>query len=516
LGHDHIAGREFHAQHLRDRVFRRRAGRPPAHRNLSQFRLPRRIARIVYGQYEGARLQDIGGRPLDGIRLPLAPELGYDLTVYFQLPSQAERNKGVDVFRIYASDPTPEGAEEDEFYLLTSVTFATWESSNWNWALGSKASEERDARIVAPPSFHKPIPKGCTALRAASGRLFASGANAAGSQRFLYGSALDNPFRFRERAIPGDETSPVRVPLNGEIIYGIESQSASSIGADALFFVTAESVWLTVGRDSSAIRDPRRVSPYGSSAPRSIMLHQGQLWFFDVANLQLRRWRNGTPETPSLNAVDTLWEDDNASARLVCLGTVRDRLYVGYTPNAGTANDAVLVYSLQIEEWESNDASLPTGVRAYQFIPGFFQNSILAVSNTAGVYEYDDPTAFALSPLDLGTTEIETALRWPMFHTPEWDGFVMREMEAVLDKGTDISYSTSRVAINGGSQSGTLDVSDAASGVVQRKDVLGSPSGTVRDVAIQPRLSGGSRARKKIYLVRINTDGRFVRGNKKT
>lgn len=478
--------------------------------------------RILYDTYDAARPEDIGGRPLDGLRIPISPRLKYSLVPSYQNPSTAMLEAGVDTYRFYRLDP---GAED--FLLSKSVTLGTY-SSGWSFASGSSLSietttdlnstEDLDERVPLPPSFHKTIPKGCTALRWASGRLFA-GFTADGGTNFFGFSDRQSPFRWRDAQILGDEASPARANLGAETVYKIEASPGAGVGSDLIFAVTDKSVWQTLGRDTSNLRAPQRVCPYGSAAPRAIRIHQGELWFYDTENLQLRVLRGATWDTPSKGEVDNLWETDLTSARTTGLGILGDRLYLSYTSDGGSAWDSCLVYYLPARVWEADDGSFPSGVLPFQFVPGFFPNSMLAFSHLGDVWYWDDPTNAGLTELDLATDEIQLDLRWPMYTAdtggPEDGAFTDGNLEVLADQGTGIDLVSTRSYITGGSHTGTLTLSGASSGIIRRMDTLSaSPTGTVRDVACQRRLSGGTRSGKRLFAVWMYSDRRHGRGSK--
>lgn len=481
--------------------------------------------RCVVHEYVGAAF-DEGSAAfspyMDGLTMPFVPELLFVVTLFYQVPAQTERDKGVDTLYFYRKDSTPEGEPEDDFYLAKTVTFATY-SGGWIWASASAeyevvtetlvdgAPEEKDNRRIAPPSYHKVVPLGCQALRWASGRLFAAGGNT--SEQYLWASQLESPFRHREKAIPGDETSPCRQRFAGETIYEIAAQSAGSTGSDAVFAVTDKKVRLIVGRGTSSILTPREICPFGSSAKRSVALYQGQLIFFDVESLQLRALRGGRIDNLTQGRVDNYYENARATAQLYCTKVKRDRIFFGCAAEGGSMGDSVLTYHLLTDRWESVDGEFPTGVTVRDFVDGFDPDTLLAFSLSGDVHKYDDPGAFASSPLDLGTTEIPIDFTWPFLRQKGFEGFVIRELEVLADQGTDVVLSTVRTTLSGATLPGTLTLSAASSGRILKFDTLGDAVGDCADIAIQPRIYGGSRARKKIYMVRTETDARFVRGS---
>ena len=466
---------------------------------------------LIIKTYEQQKVSEIGGRDINDARIPNSDLFFYNYSINALNPATTDIRAGVDTLKIYRRDPG-----ESQFTLLNHwfqlATWTTGAGNGWAFSSGSQYStvtftdtytiDQKIATIVKPDALHKVIPVSGAQI-GASGRLFCGNVLEYAGQIQRYGevwfSEKNFPFRFRaalryfEDGMP-DPRSANSVSFAGETIKGFTKTGGGS--GETIWVFTTNWLYLLSGQDSYSLGSPQPAGQHGTPAERSIVSYQNSVWYIDNEK-QLRVFTPGGTQTPSRGAIEDKFYD-SADISTASAVYYRERLYVAYKPNGGSANSQVVCFNDKLGFWEFDDA-LPSPVTA-EALHVFNDSNTLklyAFASNGKVYRYEDSSATQ----DLGAN-ISTSMTGPYIHDDMWNQFAMNEFELVMDDVASGTVTTNRTAMNDGSTAaGVFDV-DVSTNQVWRLDVTssgGRPS--VNGVAIQPSLTGSLLSGKRIWHI---------------
>lgn len=377
---------------------------------------------ILIPTVENARIKDLGGPDLDGVRLPNVRELFYRYDVKYQNTSTTERDRGVNIVSIYRKD---EG--EDKYILVDEATLATWGGASWSYSSGTEFSvrtysDNIDAfakqwAIEAPSAEHVPVPISGPML-SANNRLFVGARSASSYNPGVWFSAKNYPFRFRAVGPFGDPDSGSSFLLTGESITGFAAVGSSTVGASTIIIFSEKRVFQVNGLTTmNLLKWTTLADDHGTKSPFSISVHAGMVYYVDD-RMQMRRIANGIDNLSRLTVNDKL-TNVPASRRAWVTGAFHnERYYVGYTIAGQTTNQRALIFNELLEQVEADDP-VPAPFTVEAFAPYFNdtlkRHQLLAYSSDARVYEYEQPGA----TLDFTTTKPVIELSPRAIHYPE-------------------------------------------------------------------------------------------------
>lgn len=458
---------------------------------------------VVNPSTVGVRLVEYGGADLSGSRLPIVDDFVYRPYVPCQNPNATDMGRGVDHSMFFRKQ-----ADESEFRLIYLQKTATY-SSGWSLDGGVANSvyrivveDDRQPRLPFPTAYHQTIPIG-RAMCKSNGHLFVGAMSGSGVSPGVYHSRLDYDFHFLE--IPNltlEDYSPGAFPMAGETVQALIAVSTNIYNNSIVYAFTNKNLYAFTGSGLTDLSKAGRIAANGTISPASVVQHRSAVYWLDN-ECQMRVVNQGF-EVKSLSrlsvddkfiGIPTARKDD------VACGVFKDRIYVAYTPAAGTTNTNILVYNTVTEEWESID-DLPSSINA-EFWTTFNDSNtakLYFLRTDCNVYEHEVEGRTQ----DLTTGSVAVDMRTGYLHDiipTEHGQFTVEEIRAVLDRGSANTITTTRTFYpGGGTLTGTLTAT-SGSGVGWIEDILGTPTGAAKGKACQLKFTGGLLGGSRILML---------------
>jgi len=464
---------------------------------------------VVYANYKGARLREVGG-PIDKhSRIPISTDMYYVYHCPYTNVSSAEISKGVTQVRLFIRRP-------GEFlYRFASSTTTGTQSTG---AVDSGTVSLRDAtaiqlstrqssnyEYIMPSAFHQSAPKSRCA-HTAGGRTILGAIDTADYPGGVYFSELGNGFHFL--VSPDNDladTSATSIQFPNELPQTFLHSSISTFGSSAVYFWTNEALYQFSVVGIGDILRFSKLGPHGTIYPGSVAEHKTGVYWLDSDN-QVRRLGNGI-EPISQFKVDDLLLDASATLSVSVSPqgwAFGDRYYLAVSPTEDpvvTKNYSVLVYNTTLNQWESDDrisASKDVGVCVTHNTGTAKYPIYISVTDAkARRWEGDSSTAVSWS---LKTGELHSMVGEP------FGEFMVGRLWAIFDRHAGTMTSTRDYQPSAGQMPGTFTVTGSGRGWAF--DAYGTANGVVRGKTCQISLSGSMIPTTKIYRLEAELEGR--------
>lgn len=391
---------------------------------------------VIYSTYVTQRIRDCGGPVMDEIRMPRSPLIQAEYFAPIKNHSVDLLEKGVAMVNFYVKET---GATKYRFWHRETIGTrpSSWEF--WN-------GEEGDTVVVSagpgsavwqyeeeyiPDAFHISIPA-ASELTWANNRLFV-GMKKGSTQNILF-SQFRNAMRCRQFATFQDgnlvEDSPSILSLDNETITAIVPMATSTVGSSIIYLLTDYNVYAVQGQTTSQLSQVGRVANVGCIAPYSIVGDKGDLYFLDN-EMQVRLMRGGQMQSISRQIVDNHFRGIPAARRKwAAAAAFGDRLYVAFTPSAGSANTRIAVWDFARGIWVTDSPPVACAGLLSAFDGSTSKLLALGINgDDLQLYEYDK----ADQAQDLGTTNITCTLEPYELHSPDGSLFHIGRCKAMID-----------------------------------------------------------------------------------
>lgn len=459
---------------------------------------------VAFRNYLGVRLRDIGG-PIDKhSRIPEDEAMSYVYTCAYTNPSATEVTNGTDQARFFIKLP----GDKVFRYAVTRETVTagalTAGSNGDSRATDLNKYQPTIDGYIMPSGEHLVIPK-CRCIERANNRLFVGAIDATEQPSGVYASQFGNDFHFLripDYSAYGERTA-TSIELRGETVQRLAVVATSTYGAASVYTLTNKSLYVFQGSNASSIADISYIGPHGTLSPRSVAVHKAGLYWVDN-ECQVCALVGGEVIGLSRLIVDSELINSERKTDIAC-ACWKDRLYVAYTPDGGSLNTCVLVYSLTLGVWEARDT-----MTSLFDVAGMLQFSLsnepilVSLSNVARVMQYDKPG----QTTDHGTA-ISVNIQTGYLHSlvdSKLDPFgemILERANFVIDRGGTNTWSSVRIyQPGGGSRTYTLTAT-SGSGIGFLFDVPTSISGTARGKLCQLSLTGNITGGKRIYRIEV-------------
>jgi hypothetical protein len=454
-----------------------------------------------------AYIQQRGGTPSNGLRIPNSEILYYRAAVYYQDVSAVEIGKGTDTLCIYRKDPG-----ESRYSFASSTVVNTFSAGSWSTGFAGQilevddtvATSAKDPTRIMPDAYHQCIPTG-SSLLASGGRLFVGGVGAAKGELWVSEEFGSTKFRTTVRFLDSknaDPTSPTRVSFPGEIMTGLASVGGGLIGVDPVFAFTQGNVYRMDGLDAASLSKPTRVGRHGCPWPRTIAERLGELYWVD--NERQVRTMRGSQMLP----VSKLKIDDKlkiANLQNASGATMGERYYLAYQPSGGSTNTNVLIYEERLGEW-CEDVLASGDAGQLVTIDDPLQRKIYSFSNAGHVYRIESPG----QATDDGTA-LPITITTPEIHGEMWQSVFPGAVGVVSDVTAATLTITRSWRPSASGHDGTINLA-SASGTAWlwehcANEVKPGGSGLSCQIAITGTLPAGFRFYALVSQLDIDAEG---------
>jgi hypothetical protein len=348
------------------------------------------------------------------------------------------------------------------------ITVETWAHG---WASTGFALTDRylrDPGVAAPSDFNSAMPR-AKAIWTANQRSFA-GAIRDTSDNYCYGdlsfSALGFPFRFT--TVQLSETDGSRLTFSGEKVQAGVMASAGANGASIIYVLTDQSFnalgtaggFVGSGYNATSLSTRVRINGHGTNEPSSVAERAAAIFYIDQEG-QVFRFEHSSAASLSRHAVDDKPKGIPITQRgKTCAAIWKDRYYLAYTAQAGSANSRVLAWNEVLREWEFDD-SLPSPVVAQRIVRCFDASLVgsgqrlLVFSSDGKVYAYEEGST------DAGASRIAIHLRSREFQTADLNLFRFGSAQMMVDVDSTTLNVDCTYKPRGSTYRGSVDCSDA-------------------------------------------------------
>lgn len=441
----------------------------------------------------------ISGHIAPGMRIPcLDGRIKVNYKVPYQTVTQAELNKGTDMFILYRMDPG-----ERWFSWVTTDTIGTF-LGTWSFSSASALGinvitdnyPDKNPALRAPTPDTLPIPQ-CKAMCFANNRLYAAVRPSSSlGYSTLYISDENFPGRMREaaRTLSGpsdfDPTSGTTHQFGDEDIMQMVSTPGQYEGTSNVYVFTNKSIW-AIGRD---VFRAERMASVGTLSPMSVVEYEGKIFFLD-SNRRVQMIDNGVIRDITTGQVQDILESipgasDVGTSRLYRVtGACWKNYYRLGFGTSGSTNTNCLVYDILRDVWAGNETMTLSGFTVEQFITWESAGivGLYAFSSDREFYQYEQPGSTANASVSLTTGE---------FHYEDWQSFLLNRIGFVADD-VAASLTTSRSFYPGTGTPTTATCSlDVATDRAWKYDAAqsssGDKSGRTAKVTISGTLPGGT------------------------
>jgi len=401
---------------------------------------------VIYSTYVTQRIRDCGGPILDELRMPRSSLLQAEYSAPFNNHSQEQLEKGVAAVNFYVKETA---ATKYRFWYSRSI--GGFDGADWDFTDGSEgdtivipAGPDLASYVYAeeyiPDAFHIAIPS-ASEVTWANNRLFVG--KKQGTNQNVLISQYRNAFRCRQFANFQDgnvvEDSPSILSLDNETITAIVPMATSTVGSSIIYLLTDYNVYAVQGQTTSQLSQVGRVANVGCIAPYSIVGDKGDLYFLDN-EMQVRLMRGGQMQSISRQIVDNHFRGIPAARRKwAAAAAFGDRLYVAFTPSAGSANARIAVWDFARGIWVTDSPPVACAGLLSAFDGSTSKLLALGINgDDLQLYEYDK----ADQAQDLGTTNITCTLEPYELHSPDGSLFHIGRCKAMID---DLDSATATV-----------------------------------------------------------------------